>query len=244
MRSLQFLDPNDMSKARSPRALFAWVMSKCTELSSSAEAKAFARSGAQLAKKFYDEIYPLSFYALGEYRGLRNILVRPNLGNENFDAKISIGLGPAATATFVEVTYAKDGYNDSLRMEVLAKEGHVFLTGPVSVSGKRGAATRSVSVQPRFADHSDTVNNHLALVETRIVEKCDRVYGKNFVLVVAVDDYFALLDPAARTQLQQMVKTLLPTLRLDFGRVVLVGVAGRVFRSFEVRHHADQPCPL
>jgi len=73
------LERSDMEVTRSPAQLLACVMRKCAELGASPDAKAFARSGALLPKKFYDEIYPLATYAEREFRGQDGVLVQPNL---------------------------------------------------------------------------------------------------------------------------------------------------------------------
>lgn len=233
MRPTAILDATDMSEARTPAELAAWVERKCRELSATAEAKAFARSGASLAKKFYDEIFPLARFSAHEYAGRSDVLIRPNLGNENFDAHVTLGSGRARRSVFIELTYAKDGYDTSLRMEVLASEGNVFLTGPVTVSGRKGAPNRRVSVELDAADHIETLENYFTLVEKRLRAKSGVSYGDNHILLVAVDDYFALLQDSDWPRLRAFVNALLPTLALDFPRVVFVGIAGRLFLSLE-----------
>jgi len=226
------LDRMEMEQARSPEDLHAWVMRKCRELSASPEAKTFARSGATLPKKFYDEIFPLSVFAAHQYRGRTDVLVEPHLGNDNFDAKITTNRGSQAEKLFVEITYAKDGHDESLRMEVLAREGHVFLTGPVAKSGRRGAPNRLVTVEPEAVSHTKTVENYLQLIESRVTAKARASYGRDYVLLVAVDDYLPLIQESDWQLLDQRARSLINQLVLDFSRVVFVGVAGRLFLSY------------
>lgn len=237
----QILDPSDMQLPRSPCELLAWVMKKCGEFAATQEGKEFARSGAILPKKFFEEVYPLALFSTKEFDGRIDVFVHPNLDNDNFDGRIVIGSPPHAKTLLVEVTYAKDGYDESLRSEVLSREGGVSMIGPVTVSGRRGSANRRVHVQCEAVDHSTLVGQQLALVEQRIRAKSTSQYGESHVLVVAVDDYLALPEPDDVAKLREFAGALLQSLRLDFPRVVFVGMAGRLFLSCNVslRHDAN-----
>lgn len=225
------LDATDMTQARTPAEFVAWVERKGSELSASAEAKAFARSGAVLAKKFYDEIFPLARFTAHEYADRNDVLIQPNLGNENFDAHVMLGNGRKRQDVFIEITCAKDGYDLSLRMEVLASEGGVFLTGPVTRSGRKGSPDRRVSVEPSAVDHLENLNNYFTVIEERLRAKADVRYGNNHILLIAVDDYHALSENPDWPRLATFAGALLRTLALDVPRVVFVGSAGRLFLS-------------
>lgn len=130
------LDASDMSAARQVADFVAWVKRKAEELSARPEAKSFARSGAQLPKKFYDELYPLALFVEHEFTAAPNAVVTPNLGNDNFDA--TVFFGDSIDTLYIEITRAKDGYDESLRDEVLTREGSVCVTGPIQkVEGRR-----------------------------------------------------------------------------------------------------------
>ncbi len=231
-----------MERARSPEDLRAWVLRKSRELAASPESKTFARSGATLPKKFHDEIYPLSVFALREYGGQANVLVQPNLGNDNFDAKVTVTKASGTQTAFIEITYAKNGYDESLRMEVLAKEGGVVLTGPITKSGRRGSPNRTVTVTPEAASHTKTLEDYLKLVEARVQAKARGRYGRNHILLVAVDDYRPLVQDSDWPLVDERARSLISTLSLDFGRVVYVGVAGRLLLSYTCHRERRQMC--
>jgi hypothetical protein len=235
------LDPSDMQRPRSPSELLAWVMQKCNEFGATSETKLFARSGALLPKKFFDEIYPLALFAEREFGGRTDVTVYPSLDNDNFDGRILIGSAPHAKVLLVEVTRAKDGYDESLRLEVASREGSVSFTGPVTVSGRRGSANRRVHVEGEAVEHSTLVDKQLALVEQRLRAKSSVRYGENHVLVIAVDDYLALREADDVAKLREFADALLPRLKLDFRRVVFLGTAGKLFLSCDVsfRHNAN-----
>ena len=133
------LDASDMAQARTPAEFVAWVGRRGDELSATEEAKVFARSGALLVKKLYDEIFPLARFVAIEYAGRNDVLVQPNLGNDNFDAHVTLGDSGERQNVFIEVTYAKDGYDLSLRMEVLAREGYGVLQAQLRVLGAKAS---------------------------------------------------------------------------------------------------------
>lgn len=226
----------DMFQPRSPNAFYTWVISKCRELSSSPEAKAFARSGARLPKKLYDELFPLALFVHREFTNASVVTIEPHLGNDNYDAKITTQNARGASTTFVETTYAKDGYDESLRMEVLAKEGGVSLTGPITKSGRRGSPDRIVTVECEAAEHSETLESYLQLVESRVKAKAKVHYGANHLLLVAVDDYLPLVQDYDWPTLDNRARAWLACYQLDFARLVFVGVAGRLWLSYALPH--------
>lgn len=227
------LDATEMEKARTPAEFVAWVEQKRCELNAITKSKAIDISGDPLVKKFYDEVFPLSRFSTHEYVGRNDVLIRYKLGNDNFDAHVTLGSGLAQRNVFLELTYAKDGRDLSLRLEVLANKGGVFLTGPVTVTGgRKGSPNRRVSVEPVAADHIEIIKNYFTLIGERLRAKSGVSYGDDHVLLVAVDDYYALSKDSDWPKLKAFADSLLPTLRLDFPRVVFVGTAGRLFLSW------------
>jgi len=220
-----------MERSRRPSELLAWVTVKCRELGATPDAKAFARSGALLPKKFYEELRPLAIFADREFPGRDDVLIQPNLDNDNFDARITVGRG--SKTIFVEITYAKDGYDESRRMEVLSREGSVSLTGPVSSSGRKGSPNRKVHVESEARSRLVAREEYLAIVRKRLEDKARSRYGKDHVLVVAVDDYLPLRESSDFDYLRAAAQSWFHTLGLAFARVVLLGVAGQLFISFE-----------
>ena len=232
MPHIEYLSAASLEMPRTPDDLYDWVMGKCDELGSTLEAKTFARSGALLAKTFYDEIFPLAIYVRAKYAGRQDVFIRPNLGNDNYDAEICIGLGPKAETSFVETTYSKDGYDDALRIEYLTKNGHANLTGPLTVNGRQGHARRTIEIESEAIDRRELVARHIRFVEERIRAKSVASYGSSHVLLVAVDDYLPFRGALAAAELHEAIISFLKKLTLNFSSVVVVGVAGTVYFSY------------
>jgi hypothetical protein len=234
MSKTDILTERDILTPRSPAKFLEWMIAKNNELSATAETKRYARSGAQLPKKFSDEIYFLALFANEEFGTIPGTEVVPNLNNDNFDATVSFEDG---SKVFIEITQAKDGYDESLRLEVLSREGAVSLTSPIlRVEGKRGAQDRNVTIplQYRAKDHRKTMDENLLLAESSIRAKMRRQYGKNFILVVVVDDYLAFREKPDHAPLDKLIsqKLLLP--ELDFGRLVVLGRSGKILLSYNL----------
>ena len=219
-----------MEKSRPAKDFYKWMSSKNKELSSSPEARTFARSGSQLPRKFYDEIFPLAIFVEIEYPDESEVVVQPHLGNDNFDASII----SHEKTYYIEITYAKDGHDDSLRDEVLEKEGRVALTGPVTATGRRGTDSRSVTATMEAVNRGEQTKVYIQLIGNTISKKANKVYGKNHILLVAIQDHLALAEDSSWRMFDENVEEWLQNSELDFGRVVFVGVTNRFFRSYEL----------
>jgi hypothetical protein len=234
MTEEEILNRNDIIAPRSPAEFHKWMSEKNEELSATPETTLYARSGAELPKKFYDEIYPLALFVNREFGNIQGAIVTPNLDNDNFDATIAFHDGKKI---FIEITQAKDGYDDSLRMEVLAKEGAVSLTSPIiRVQGRRRSPERVVEIPPPLIlkDRRETLEKNLRLVESAVRNKAGRQYGRNFILLVAVDDSWPFREDVDRAQLHQLVTSTLLLPDLDFGRLVILGVLGELLLSYKL----------
>ena len=223
-----FLTDAELEQERTPVELFAWVDAKCKELGGTPEAREFARSGDRLAKKFYDEVRPLALVARREFGDRPGVTVKPNLGNDNFDGTISFRDRPQI---FIEITYAKNGYYDSLRMEFLAQGGHGNHLARPSVVGTRHSPNRRVDIPNEAVCRDVTLNEHLRYVEDCLKAKADAFYGPQHVLVVVVNDYSPFRDRRDVDILDKLVTRRLCRLSLDFGRLVILGERGELFIS-------------
>lgn len=238
MTKPEILKHEELEVMRTPAALKAWVDAKCEELGATPEAKAYARSGAQLPKKLYDEVRPLALFAWREFGNRDDVKVTPNLNNDNYDGVITVSGQPSL---FVEITYAKDGYGDSLRMEVLNREGSVNAYAPIAaVHGVRGSPMRQIEIQNELVYQREVLNLHLSYVRERLKLKANTSHGQNHVLVVVVDDYRPFRSSSDEAALDEAVREIIPSLRLDFLRIVMLGATGRLFVQYDLHHRAPE----
>lgn len=211
----------DMEVQRSPRELCDWVDTKASELSQSKEGKAYARSGAMLPKKLWEEIRPLGLFALSRY-GAEGVKCTPNLSNDNYDGKIEFA-DPSVPPIYVELTYAKDGHDERLRLGFLSSEGSVnALSKKITVPGTKASVFENEAV-----DHIDVRSAALMRLKDRLAGKSNKHYGRNHVLVVVVDDHLLFRTEEDKEVLVRYAQSTVPDLKLDFGAVYLVGASGK-----------------
>lgn len=226
MKSIEaILQRADMETPRSPRELWNWVDSKATELSESEEGRRYSRSGKILPKKLWEEVRPLALFSLACF-GPEGVICTPNLGNDNYDGKIELKVESTSTV-FVEITYAKDGHDERLRLDVLNREGSVNALGEVTVSGSKASGRQNVRVADEAVNHIETRSAALALVEERIKSKSGKDYGQDYVLVVVIDDYLPFRTEEDKSVLMEFAKRVLSETTLDFGAVYLLGSSGK-----------------
>lgn len=235
MGASEILNAVDMMTPRTVTDFVAWTMRKTVDLSATPEAKQYSRSGAELPTKFHDEIYPLALFVEREFGNVPDAVVTPNLNNDNFDATITFKCLPSKV--FIEITRAKNGYDESLRMEVLARDGYVSLTGPITrKSGKKGTPERLIEITPEaICRDNGLLAKHFSLVETTVKAKAGgRQYGKNFILLVIVDDYDHFQTKSDHTKLDGFIKNRLLSADLDFGRLIIFGISGKLQLSYRL----------
>lgn len=219
------LQRSDMEISRTPRALCDWVDSKILALSETDDGKRYARSGKLLPKKLYEEIRPLGLFTLHRYGSRGDVKCTPNLNNENYDGRIDFE-DTSIPSIYVEITYAKDGYDESLRLEVLGAKGSVNALGRISTSGKKASGRRTIDVENEAVNLEVTQCNALKILQQRIVSKSNKTYGPNHILVIVIDDYLSFRTKADQEILVEYAKSIVDSVKLNFGEVFLLGASG------------------
>lgn len=217
------LNAVDMEQSRMPSELCDWVDAKAAEFSATPEAKEYVRSGARLPKKLWEEIRPLALFARCRY-GDNGVRCTPSLSNDNYDGKIDFS-EPEVTPVYIEITYAKDGYDERLRLKVLSETGSVNPHGKITVSGTKNSG-QTVYVENEIVDHTEDMDAALRLVTERLRGKSNKDYGKNHILVVVVDDYLPFKADEDKSNLMTRIRDELSNLRVNVGAVYVLGSSG------------------
>ena len=146
-----------------------------------------ARSRQGLWKRYYEEIRPLALFT----RPLLDrvgVYCTPSLSDSlNYDAVIDL---PSDRKVLVEITSSENGYEASLRNEVLRREGHVCSTGTVTIIKRQGSRDRAVHVEYGTKTKTTAVDEMRRAFAARIEKKAAKNYGDSTVLIVTFDDHW------------------------------------------------------
>ena len=221
----RILSEEEMGRDRCPDDLFSWVEMKAEELSSTKELKEFSRSGKRLPKKLWEEIRPFALFSKARYSAHDHVICKPNLGNENYDGVISFSDSDEEDI-YIEITYAKDGYDERLRLDVLNKNGSVNALAHIKASGTKASGNREIEVDDSAVNHDDVRNAAIPIVENCIREKCDGRYSKKHILIVVIDDYLGFRTEEDRNILLGNIRKVVQDLNPIFKEIVLLGASG------------------
>ncbi len=222
-RMSKILDPNDMTRERSPRKLLEWKDNIYTKIAEDAELRKEARVSSGLIKKLHEEIRPLSILADKLYRDREDIKVKPIFDNDNYDAIITDHSKTPAVTWKVEFTYAIDGLDHHLRMEILNEEGLVPVFGDICRS--KGKSTVSHGVKE--LDEILEINFNLILNAAK--GKTNKVYGQKHLLGIFFDDYVGFDSEEAQSKLKRFFEDRILRIRLDFKKIYLIGSLKNIF---------------
>lgn len=217
------LNATDMEQSRTPCELCDWVDAKAAEFSSTQEAKEYARSGARLPKKLWEEIRPLALFARCRY-GDNGVRCTPSLSNDNYDGRIDFSV-PSAAPVYVEITYAKDGSDERRRLKVLSESGSVNALSKIKVSRTKKYG-QTICVENEAVNHTAVRDAALHRVTACLRGKSNKDYGKNHILVIVVDDYLPFRADEDKAILMTRIRDELSKLRMNVGAVYVLGSSG------------------
>lgn len=191
-----------------------------------AEAK---RSGPGAFKKFYEEVYPFSLFAVRRYGEQDDVVCVPNMDEKDFDAEVRA----ASRVVKVQITLAYPA-RWYLRMEQLMEPGLVPFYGPVSIEGSRSKGRR-IDTEMMLVDHPYEVAFHLRLVKEAAERKArPGPHGAGYeLLVFAEDSWFEVERDSA--PVAEFLEREVMTLPLCFDALHLVGRTNRLYQSVTLR---------
>ena len=135
---------------------------------------------------------------------------------------------------FVEFTCAKDGFEDSLRMEVLNDLGHVNMLGQVTYSGTKNTG-HQIEVENETVTRSRTLEKHRRLIVDRLKAKSGKKYGVDHVLGVVFDDWVGFRSDEEMAALKSYLESAIDLSALDFKSVYLLGSFGEILSELPLQ---------
>ena len=227
-------------KPRKPKELREWVLAKCNAFAQIPELREPVLLHEVPFKWFYEELYPLSVFAVRRYGDRADVFCVPKPDRtDDVDAEIH---EPSRTI-HVQITGAREP-SQHLRMEYLVEHRHVSLTGGLKVQGTKRTG-RQIENEVEFMDHRGSRARHLSWIKTAAEGKAGRGrYGKSYELLIAVEDWWFDADDAP--DVTNFIEREVLRLPLEFDAVHVVGITERLFLSFPLPRgetHEAAPVP-
>lgn len=180
------LTKQELETPRSAADMLAWVDATHGRFNTK-KLKAEAREGKHFAKELVLEARPMAIFAYRYFKASPQVFITHLVGNQNHDGIVEDRRSHPDSIRYLEVTTTLKTYEDSLRMEILNKQGHVAAYGPVTAEGPRHRRI-SIKAEGLAREHEAIRADHLVLVRQGVERKAKKEYDKNTVLIVAVDD--------------------------------------------------------
>jgi hypothetical protein len=206
------LTQQELEMPRSAAQMLAWVDGAHARFNTK-QLKVEAREGKHFANELIHEARPIALFAHRYFCASELVVITHLIGSQNHDAVVADKREPPETIRYLEATTTLKTYEDSMRMEVLSKEGSVAAYGPVVAEGPR---YRRISIKaPGIArEHESIRADHLKLVQEVVERKAKKRYELNTVLIVAVDDSVPFSDVTDVAELDRLATgTLVPALQ-------------------------------
>ena len=228
-----FLPPAECEQARTPDELHEWVHGKFTDIGASEGGKTAIRLKAGRLKRFVDEIYPLAVFGQRFLRGRTDVKLQWVDGNGNHDALL-INYSTAIIRNIpLEIVYAGDGYDESLRMEFMEEHGGVDLNGKITKVREKGGR-RKVLVESTAINRWKFLDQKLGHIRSALARKCAKPYPPETVLLVAVDDS-RLMERGDPDEVRRVVVQTVETLKPPFSDLYVFGFTGYIAQHFPLR---------
>jgi hypothetical protein len=210
------LNKGEIQVFRTPAAYIAWFEGLLSAIHDDPSLKEPARRHEGIFKQFYEEMFPL--YSLLRVKKLawagsefRNVF-----GSQPFDVEVR-----GNTLAYLEVVTTDFDDGELYRGKVLSSEGSVDAIAPVVRDGRGKVIALQNEGDCRL--HDDVVSEVLALAETRLRTKSEKVYPPNTGLLINVDDYKANLTPKDWRLFSAMLASMRPQWHSVFESIFVVG---------------------
>lgn len=205
------LTKDELQTPRSAEEMLDWVYAALGRFNNKA-LKAAAREGKFFAKELTDEALPMALFAQRYFDSSPDVLISHVIGSQQYDATVEDRRANASPIQYIETTVSDRDYTESLRMEILNRDGSVPAYGDVQAQGPKGQRTL-LKAKSMAVNHDKIRAKHIAAVIVVVKSKAAKSYPNNTALVVRIDDAgafredgdVAILDNVARGALVPML---------------------------------------
>jgi hypothetical protein len=213
------LSRTDLERPRTQAELRAWVDDLHRKFGETQEGKRAVRlNDGDYVKRFNEEIRPLALFADAFYKGRADVLFKPVIDGQSFDALI-LEAASLRVQHHLQITQSFDGYQNRLRMLHLVQHGRAPLTGVGLKKDKatgRVAETWSEAVAPDVA-----LAQTLANIREAVRLKSQMRYESDTSLIVEFE--MNHIDPGScQRALDEFARSTLVPAAADFAALYLV----------------------
>lgn len=224
------LDKTDLERPRTQAELRAWVDNLHREFGQTQEGKEAMRlNRGDLVKKFREEIWPLALFADAFYKSRADVLFKPIIGNQSYDALI-LEASAYEVLHHLQITQAFEGYQNYLRRLHLVEHGEAPVTGAMLQKDK---TTGSVpKTWPKAVPHDRVLAQSFETIHEAVRRKSDMGYESETFLVVEFEDNH-IHSESHRRALDQFARSTLVPIAARFAALYLVSDRERLAFKYE-----------
>ena len=219
------LSPEEMKKPRTVAELGAWVLKVHDEFTRAKEPRSFLRQKKGLSKQFYEEVWPLLRFAQAKYGNdslTKLVLV---IGSQQYDAIVT---KVDSTEYKVEITFAKDGYEEFHKMKLLERDGHVSVFGTLDITGTKNKGY-SYRMNDGACSLDEIFEKYLSAIIRAFEAKSNCTYEDVNTLIIGFDDFMLFLDDEDSATFTRMILDAAMSINCSFSDVWIVGMSGKFY---------------
>ena len=183
---------------------------------------------------FCGEVLPLSYLANHlEQLGIE-LEVTPVIGDQNYDSVIELYLPEGKCEYKLEITEARQGQEEYLRMRYLQEHGHVWPFGEITKTGTERTGIK-ISVSSDCVERTETQRKALKLIKNAILKKLNKNYERNSHLLVMVEDIGCFRDEHAEEDYELLTAMMIDAIEPNneiFRVIYILGWSKESFIAF------------
>lgn len=217
----EIISIKDMKKEHAVEEFIQWVGDVLEAIPKDRETSKIIRGNySELWKRFTEETIPMRNYLIASKVDGSAIVYMPS-DNQQYDASITKG----NEVSFFEITTAKDGQQDSLRSQLINRDGSVPAYGQVKVSGAKASGKQEITAPPLIATSVQAViDEKLQLIQLAINKKIEKDYPTQMRLIVSFDDYCYDFEEGLENGVLEIIQNLPEH---NFLEIIVIGAKGK-----------------
>ena len=233
----------ELTKERTPSELRRWWDRKNEEVyySTNEGREGLILHNKKPAKQFVEEILPLVKFGERKFGDTNEVLLKPVIGNQCYDAVVTDLRTEPASQGYIEITQShkgESGYLDFLRRLVLYNGGLVGTHDKVTRTGTKKTGMQ-VSASPEALPVEKVAEDEQEEIRCAAENKAGKNYPVNTSLVIFFDDRNLHLPRVVDdAQLDDFVNREILELDLRFSALYLVGLVN-VFREYSLANRSN-----